>query len=139
MSQLDSIKRIVKEEFKSEDRETIEKLAFILNSFMTQVIDTVNGKIDFRNLNQEVKTINVVVNSNGVPTTTTKIKHNLLTKIQGIICIDARNLTNTTLYPTNAPFLSFTPGEGVATIKNITGLQANNKYSLTLILIGKDI
>jgi hypothetical protein len=139
MPQIESSRRIIKEEFKQEDRDTIDRLAFVLNSFMEQVIDTINGKIDFANLNQEIKTINVIVDSNGIPTTTLNVKHDLSTKTNGIVCINAKNLTNSSTYPSGAIFLTTTPSEGITKINNITGLQANNKYSLTLLLIGKDI
>lgn len=139
MSRIENERRIIKEEFKKEDRDTIDKLAFILNSFMRQVVDTINGKIDFNNLNQEVKSFSVTVDSNGTPISDLVIKYNLLNKIQGIKCINATNLTSSSTYVTGTPFLSYTPGEGNVTVNNITGLQANNKYYITLILIGNDV
>jgi hypothetical protein len=50
--------------------------------------------------------------------------------------VSASNQTNPGIYPTAAPFVSFTYSGDIVTILNITGLQANSQYSLTLELIG---
>lgn len=134
MARLDNVKRIIVEDFPEEDQETIERLAQTLNFFMEQVVNTVNGNLDFENLNRELKTLEVTVDANGVPIQTTKFSTE--STIQGLMVVSATNFTNTAVVPTSQPFVSFvTNSNSLATITRVFGLQANNKYRLTLELI----
>ena len=134
MSLLDNVKRIIVEEFKQEDRDMASRLAQNWNFFAEQVVNTVNGNLDYDNLNRDLKEIDVTVNTSGIPNQTTKFS----AKIGAIdtLIINARNLTNSATYPESSPFISFTPnGQGLYTINKINGLQANNKYRLTFEVI----
>ena len=131
---LDSIKRIIREDYPKEDRQTIEKLAGILNPFLEQIAQAFDQQIDFNNLAQEIKTFNVKIEANGVPIEGKKVKLSQNGRVMGVSCINARNLDNITLYPTNQPFISQATTNKIMNISNITGLQANVKYELTIIL-----
>ena len=131
---LDNIKRILSGDFQDDHQETVGKLAEVLNYFMEQVTNTVNGGLSYDNMNKEVQTIEVTVNANGVPTAGDKFASN-----QGLIgtnIINTVNLTNNSVFPESLPHITWTTVEaGIYTIRNITGLQANNKYRLTVELI----
>lgn len=131
MARLTNVQRIIIEDFQEEDRETVSKLANILNYFMTQVTDTVNGRLDYENINKQAVTVDVTVDASGKPIQTTNFsaQQGLL----GASVIRAQNLTNSAVFPTGQPFVSFTPVQsGLYRVSNITGLQPNNKYRLTL-------
>lgn len=134
MAKLDNIKRIVREDYPKDDRQTIEKLAGTINPFMEQVIEGFDGQIDFNNLAQEIVTFNVKVDANGIPTEGKKVKLGQNTRVIGTSCIDARNLDNVSHYPTNSPFISRTSTNGIMNISNISGLQTGERYSLTIIV-----
>lgn len=136
MAKIDNIKRILKEDFPENSRETVDKMGYVINNFMEQVISAFNKNINFDNLNQEIKDISVTVNGSGIPTIDTNFKNNLITKVKGIQVILAENQTNTTSYPTSCPFISFTENNKIVTIRHISGLQANNKYKLRIITFG---
>lgn len=136
MARVPDFKRIAKEDFASENRALVDKLAFPINSFFEQVRNALNGDIDFQNLNQETITLKVRVDAGGNPATTTKFKTNIVGRSQGIQCIKAVNTTNPQVYPTTAPFISYDELSNVITIKNVTGLQQDNVYQLTLLIIG---
>ncbi len=136
MARPPDLRRIQKEDFEEEIQETIDKLAFPLNNFMEQTRSALDGNLDFNNLNQEIITVDVMVDSNGKPTMTTKYKSGLNTNVVGHNCINAINLTSSTTYPTSSPFISYAQNANLVTLLNISGLQANNKYRLTLISIG---
>lgn len=136
MTQVPDFKRINTEDFKSEERQLIEKLANILNLFNEQLVTLLTKNIDFTNLKQELKDIEIIVNSNGIPTVSSGFKNNLNSKIKGVICIRSQNLTNTSSYPTGAIIMAFEEVNNSVLIKHVTGLQANNKYKLTIITIG---
>ncbi len=131
------IKRIQKEDFEAEMRDTIDKLAYPLNSFMEQTKSALDGNLDFTNINQELITVDVTVDTDGIPTIVTKFKSTLNTKCAGVTCINALNLTSASTYPDGAPFCSTTESSGIVTINHVTGLQANNKYRLTLLSVGR--
>lgn len=134
---IDNVRRIIQEEFKSEDRETIGKLAYILNSFMEQTVQAVNGNLNIEeNFTQEIKVVKMKVNSSGTPQINPQIKTNLTTRIKGIVVISASNLTTPSNYLSNAPFISFGISEQVIKLNNITGLIANDEYNLTLLIFG---
>ena len=134
MALLDNVKRLVVEEFKKEDQEMIEKLSTYYNFFVENVTNVVNGNIDFDNMNRSDIQFTVTVGANGVPTRDLNITSN--SGAIGINVLRAENLTNTSTFPSTAPFVSYTPsGTGVYKIEHITGLQANNQYRITAELI----
>lgn len=135
MAQLDNIRRILKEDYPKKYHDIIDKLAFTLNRFMDQVVGTVNGNIDFDNLNQGVTQFSMTVDSSGTP-----VGNNLFkieqTNVAGFIVISAINKTNGAVFPTSTPFISATRSNFVIKVNNISGLQADNKYDLTVMIIG---
>ncbi len=131
------LRRIDSADFDKTVRPTIDKLAFILNSFMEQTRSAFQGHINFTNLNQQIVTVLVTVDSTGKPLQPTQYKSTLNTQVIGNVCINAVNQTTSGVYPTTAPFINFTINENLVTILNISGLQANAQYQLTVLSIGK--
>lgn len=136
MSRVPDFKRIAKEDFKSENRALVEKLALPINSFFEQVRNALNKNIDFENLNQQVLTINIRVDANGKPVVLSKFKTEINGRAQGIQCIKAVNTTNPGTYPTGTPWISYNELSNLITILNVTNLQAGDVYQLTLLIIG---
>lgn len=133
---LNSIKRIATEDFENKDRALVQKLAFALNPFLEQITAIFNKNIDFDNLNQEVINFTGIVDASGVPTTQTQIKTSLKTRIQGMICIRVQTLERDNALITTAPFVNFSTEGNLITIESITGIPANKRHSITVILIG---
>lgn len=130
MTLLTNVQRIIIEDFQEEDRATVEKLANVLNYYMTQNTDIINGRLGFENMNRRVVTIDVTVDANGTPIQTTNFSSE-----QGLIggnVISAQNLTNSAVYVDSCPFISFTPIQAnLYKVNNIKGLPANNRFRLT--------
>ena len=134
MATIDTPKRILADDYPQEDRETIEKLGSILNYFMEQTTNTVNGRLDFENLNRQLIEIAVNINTDGTPIRVTQFVANQ--GIVGINIIRAVNTTNAVNFPTGAPFITFTSnGQGTYTIQHITGLRPGENFTLSLELI----
>ncbi|MDO3651371.1 hypothetical protein, partial [Nocardia mangyaensis] len=56
--------------------------------------------------------------------------------VQGILVVRAQNITTSTNYPTSSPFINYYIGnDGLLRFSKITGLVANEKYKLTLLLL----
>lgn len=136
MSTPPQLRRIAKEDYSAEDRDMIEKLSYVLNTFMEQTNNVLNRGIDFANLNQEIKDVTLTVDVNGIPTMTTQLKSTLKTRTAGIICINA---SNNTVFPTNGIFLTFSENNKIIRINHVTGLPADTQFKLTLLLIGQSI
>lgn len=134
MPRIDNVKRIKIEDFPADQQELGSRIAEVYNFFAEQVTNVLNGNVDFENLNENILTFEVTVNSSGTPIDNNRFLSS--TGLQGVTVIRAINLTNSINFPTGTPFVSFTAsGTGVYTINNISNLPANNKFRLTLRLI----
>lgn len=136
MSKLPGVKRIREEEYDTDYSDLISKLAFILNSFMDNVTNTINGRLDSENMMRDIVTVDVNIKSDGTLLNKPQVKTKL-SQIKGIQVIKAINLNNTNTYPTNSPFVSYgLKNSGVVELLNVSGLQNDSKYRLTLEIIG---
>lgn len=130
---LTGYKRIIKEGVPKEYHVLIDAIAPSINDFADQVINAFNKNITVEdNLNMEIKTLEVVVDGGGIPTMSTAFKSNLADRVRGIVVIRAENLTNSTVYPTAAPFITYSENNSVITINHIAGLPASDKFKLRL-------
>jgi acetaldehyde dehydrogenase (acetylating) len=131
-----SIRRIIKEDFPSKDRELVGKMAQPINNMFQFQATVFNNGITFSdNINCQIKDIDITVDATGKPTSAVVFKSTLKTSSQGILVIKATNLTNSDIYPTGAPFVSSSENNSQITINNVTGLQAGQKYTLRIISI----
>jgi hypothetical protein len=139
-----NIRRIRSEDFEAEYQGLIEKLSYSINEFMDQTIFVLDGKVDFRNLNQQ--TVDVTIRTTAtnevdgtILNAPSSIRTSIKGKVVGVYCIDAKNLQNPNIIPRSQPFISFTIGEGRVDILKVSGLQNNSQYTLKLLLIGQNI
>ena len=136
MAKSTEFKRLRSEDFGADDQEMIGKLAIIINPMLEQINFALAGNITFsENISSQIKDIDVTVDSSGTPKITTQFKSTLNTPFKGIWCIRAENQTNTSTYPSSQPFVSALDQGGLVTINHISGLQADNKYKLKLLVI----
>lgn len=135
---LTQFRRIVLEDFPKESQDVVSKLAFIINNaFEIFTAQLSKGLTIEDNFNQQLSEITVTVDSNGKPKNTTQIKYSLPTTCKGAIVIQAINQTNSQIYPTSCPFVSFTQNQNnLLEIRHISGLQANQEYKLRINFIG---
>jgi len=133
MSEIKNVRKILAQDYDEEYREPIGKMAEILNSFMVDVTNTMNGNVDFENLNQQYKVFKITVDASGNATTGNKIRLDRRYNVIGTTCIRARNLTSGD-YPQGTPFVSWTVNNYIMTINNITNLQADETYELSIII-----
>lgn len=131
---LSNVKRIITEDFEPQYQTLISKLGFVLNEFMSDTVDIVNGNIDFDNLAQTLIKVDLTVNAAGIPLKGGDInvgKNNP----EGMSVIRVQPLTATSTFPSSAPFISYTPkGNNIVTINHISDLQPNITYKITIIV-----
>lgn len=134
--QLSNVKRIIVEDFKQEDRETVSKLATILNGFMDEVTELSRKNINFDNLNRSVVTLDIKVDASGKPQGVTKINTNLKS-YRGKNILDVQSLQSGTPNVVSVPYLDCTPeGNGIVRINKIYGLPVNVKVRVTIEFVG---
>lgn len=145
MARVPDLRQITKEDFEKNDQKLIDKLAFPINNFMSQVINVLKNGIDFNNLNEFTVTFTVTVDINGKPTTSVQFKNTLNSKVIGIQCINALNQSSFIRYPQATPFISYTENAKLITVNNIAGLgipsnQTNSdSYTLTVRVTGDNL
>lgn len=134
MAKLTFLKRLIKEDFKQADQELIGKIAFILNPALESITNVLTRNLTFEdNFAGQIKEVDLTVDASGKPINTTSFKSDLNGSCKNLIVTRAQNLTNTAVYPSSAPFISFSESNGQIFINNCTGLQANNKYRLRIL------
>jgi hypothetical protein len=133
---ISGFKRLVKEDFNTDDQPLIEKLASVFNLFQEQVYYAFNNNISItENLLAQTTTIRTRVDANGVPVNNNQIKYTLKTRPKGSLVININNVTDATLLA-GAPFVVFTLQGDIITIKQITGLLPGKDYDITISFLG---
>lgn len=120
-------------DFKQEDRDSAERIGNIVNPFMQQVVELADGRIDFENRVENLIVVEFTVDANGTPLLNNKMNTGK-SSIRGFQVISAFS-TSTTTTATSQPFISYTPlGNGLVQVNKISGLPANVKFRLNVIV-----
>ena len=136
MAKLPNFKRLYEQDYPTEYHELVRTLASSLNYGIEVLYDLLNGKLTFKdNIASTIKELDVQVDANGKPTSSTVIKKSTTDRIEGLLVIKAENLSNSTVYPTGAVFISYTETDQQIIINNIKGLQANSLYRVKVLTI----
>lgn len=131
---LSNFKRIISTDFDQKDQQLIERLGRNLNDGIDGLYFALNNKLTFEdNFLATVKEIEVTVDSTGVPTTKTSILLGNNSPVKGTLVLATTNKTNSSVYLTAAPFITFSQNGTSLFIDHITGLQANNRYIVRFI------
>jgi hypothetical protein len=137
MAKLTEFKRLIAEDFPKEDRALASRLGAALNPVLQEIYQALSKNLNFTdNFNSQVKDVEITVDSSGSPKTATSIKSELKSSCKGIVCIKVDNRTNPNAYPSTCPFVSFSESNGQLIVRNVTGLTADHKYVLRLLVLG---
>lgn len=123
------------EDFDAEDKDLIEKIGGIYNSFIDDIYRLVDGGLDSYNINRQIVDIDVQTDAAGALINPPQIKITVNGKVRGLNVIAAVNQINSGTYPISAPFISFNTNTKTLSILNVTGLQPSSQYRLTLELV----
>ena len=128
-------RQIRAEDFAEDEQELVSKLSRNLTPFMDSVYRVLDRGVDYENLNRQFIDVDINIDALGTVSNAPQIKSNLRGRIRGVLVLSANNLVDPTVYPSSAPFVSFTTNSNIVTILNVTGLQANSQYRLSVELI----
>lgn len=138
MSKVGSPKRIRVEDFSQDDQQLVQKIAGVFNDAIDEIYANLTGKLDFNNLNRQIRTFTVKTDTSGVVVNPPEIKYTTSTKPVGLNVINLINNTDST-YPLNIPVISTTiTTQNTLRILNISGLPtgAARQYTFTVEIIG---
>ena len=129
--------RVNKGDYKEENREVVGKMADSLNPSIESLYTLANNRITFAdNMASVVKDITVIVDSQGFPVSATAIALNAnVKKVLGSQVWAAVNQTDTNVYPTAQPFITFTQNGTSFEVNHIAGLPANYQFVLTVVIM----
>jgi len=128
---LNNVRQIRAEDFDDEYNQLVSGLGSILNSFMQEVVELSEGRVDFENRPEVLKTFEITVNSSGVPIQSPFKVSSGISRINAYQVIRAINLSNNTGFLTYHPFISYNHlGGDIIKILNISGLIPGDKYLL---------
>src|ERR1700676_2674446 len=133
---LPSYKRVNIVDFPQADQALVNQLAGIINIGFDNVYLALGNRITFAdNFEGTQKTFNVTVDSTGKPTSAISfalnVANNTQARIIGTIVVSAVNSTSATTPTPGSPFVNYTQNGSNIQINNITGLTANQQYSVT--------
>lgn len=135
MAKIPSYRRIVADDYAPEYQELVSNLGYIINDFMQNSTDAINGNIDFENLSQTKITLTgIQTDSAGKPLSNSQVNVKKNT-IDGMSVIKVINTSNTTSSPDFMPNIKYTElGNNLIRIDKIPGLVAGNKYNITIVV-----
>ena len=115
----------------------IETLSYSLNN----AIDTLNNALTNNvsladNILCTVKTLSVQVDINGKPTSSLVFPLSFSGQAKVINVGNVVNQTNSSIYPTGAVMVFWVQTQTGIQINNISGLQPNNTYNITVVVYG---
>ena len=110
--------RLKTNDFPKEQKEFIDTLGGILNPFIDKLVIGFNKNFTVEdNLPFEFKTLDITVDSSGVPISSNIISTNLK-NFKGFLCINVLSTTTTSVLPSSAPFIiTETSGSQVKLVK----------------------
>lgn len=136
MAKLPSYRRINIQDYPKENQELVDQLSVSINYGLEALYEALNGKLTFaENFGSPARDIDVTVDSTGKPTAKTVIKKTDSNRIAGLLVIRVQNLTNTTVYPVSGVTISYTETTESITVDNITGIQEDYLYRITVLPI----
>jgi outer membrane protein assembly factor BamA len=132
---LPSFKRIFTADYPKEFKQLVDTLSVSLNNGIEVLYQALNGQLTLTdNLKATVKDVTVTVDSTGKPKQPSVFTLNTgLSKLDGLTVLSAINNTNSGIFPTSGVFISFSQNNSSVIINNITGLQADQSYTLHIV------
>lgn len=139
MAKLGSFRRIYSDDYDPEYKGLIDSFGITYNASIEALYDALNKRLTFsENFASTLATVNITVNSNGVPIRQTTLKlddSQINASINGVVVLSAIGSRDQSLLPTGGVYVSATKSEGTLIIQNVKGLQADKAYNLTLLII----
>lgn len=129
MAKLGIIKKLLENDFPRKYSDLVPNMFYAINDFIDQVSFALNRNLTFSD-NFAVIDTEIEVTGNGAGAT---VRWPYATPCKGAMVLRVINNSSTSALLSTAPFIEFESTVGQITIKNITGLAANNKYTVRVV------
>lgn len=137
MPKISNIRRIIPEDVDKDATpvEIVETIAGSYNDFADELLEVINGGLDFDNLSRRKITLDISFNSSGIPLGNAVVNTGL--SFVSILYIGKiQNVTSPASRIKQVPYLDWTyQGGGFLKINYGVGFDAGTKYKLTLELV----
>lgn len=133
-----SFKRLTKSDYDEKYSDLVESLGFSINNGIEPILEGLNKKLSIKdNFLGTTKDVDLVVDSSGNVISGGILVNDFRGSTIGVTIIKADNLTNSSIYPTAAPWASWNSTTTGIQIYNVSGLQAQNRYRLRILTLGE--
>lgn len=134
---LQSFRRLFKQDFEEQYQKLVDQLSGSLNYGIETLYEALNKNVSLKdNVRCTVKDISVKVDANGNPSESTTFTLDIQGQVIGTQVIYAINTTNSSIYPSGGIFVSYAQTTTGILINNITGLPANQTFTLRIVAYG---
>lgn len=136
MAKLSSYSRIISTDYETDQQPIIEKLGGQINGNFDPIYSALSNRLTFEdNFLSTVREVEVTLGANGVPLQRTSFSLSNNLPVKGLIVLSVVNRTSAAVFPTGAPFISFSQNANLLYIDHITGLVANNRYTIRILAL----
>lgn len=136
MAKLSSYSRINSTDYSADEQPIVEKLGGNINGNFDPVYSALSNRLTFEdNFLCTVREIEVTLGANGVPLQRTSFSLSNNLPVKGLQVLNVTNKTSATVFPTGAPFISYSQNANLLYIDHITGLVANNRYLIRILAL----
>lgn len=135
-----TFKTLQASDFEPQYANLINQLALIFNNDIQSLFNALSNQLSLTsNILCTIATVPITVDASGNTTNSATFSLTVPNmRVLGLTVVNVKNTTNTSIYPSAAPFCSFTPASSSVTINNITGLQTGYQWSITVIAWGSN-
>lgn len=132
---LPSFKRLFSTDFPQDYRALVDLMSVSINSGFESLYEALNKKLTLKdNLACTEKTVDITVDASGFPKTKTVVTLDTTgLRVESVVVSRVLTSTNSAVYLTSAPFVSFTQENNTIIINHVTGLSSEISYKMRII------
>lgn len=134
MAKLGQLKRISADDFDKKDRDFVNRLAFVLNPFLTALASALDNSLTIED-NLVLSYQDIEFTAPITPAKSVSVLSSLSVLVRGLEIIRVDNLDSPTAVLLGAPFLEFTNGDGKQIIiTNSLGFVPGARYRVRVVV-----
>lgn len=136
MAKLKSYARINTADYTDEQQPLVEQLGLQINTGFEPVYSALSNRLTFEeNFLCTVREVEMTLAASGIPLNRTSIILDNNLPVKSVLTLSVVNKTSASVFPTGAPFISFTQNGTTLFIDHITGLVPNNRYVVRILAL----
>lgn len=136
MAKLKSYSRIISSDYADDQQPIIEQIGGQINTAFDPIYSALSNRLTFEdNFLCTVREVEVTLAASGMPLNRISISLDNNLPVKSVQVLSATNKTNAGVFPTGAPFVSFTQNGNILFIDHITGLIPNNRYIVRILAL----